>query len=325
MARGFVGMSGTLKWYASGLALLAVWASTSVARAVPQTLSEQGRLLDASGAPVNGDVQITFAVYSDSLGMNVVWRETQSLTLSSGFFSTELGVTSALPDSVFDGSTLYLGVTVADDQEMRPLQALTSVPYALRAQTAENPGGVFVAGRQVIGSDGTWQGEPIAGSAPASQPSAPGAQGAQGAAGAVGPQGPAGPQGPTGPQGPQGAQGIPGTPGAPGAPGQNGTNGTNGTQGPIGPTGPSGSGGKIVRSPSNSVPVPSASGTNPLNVESGRCPNGTTAIGCLECETSLPSTQLARFTVNAADNTCECTFFNPGTTAITATVTALCQ
>src|SRR4051794_37573681 len=108
---------------ASGLIAIIALLGAASALAVPNTLTEQGRLLDANGAPVTGSVQITFTLYGDSLGTMALWRETQTLALSDGYFTAELGRTTALPGSAFDGSVRFLGVTVDSDQEMKPLQA----------------------------------------------------------------------------------------------------------------------------------------------------------------------------------------------------------
>ncbi len=221
------------------LALLAGLASAPSAEAVPNGLTEQGRLWDANGAPVVGDVQLTFALYSDSLGTAILWRETHTLALVDGFFTAELGVTTPLPSTAFDGSVRYLGVTVENDEEMRPLQALSSVPYALRAQTAENPEGVFVAGRQVVNPAGEWVGAAI----PGGDIQFVAEEGAPGVAGSAGPPGPTGPEGPVGPQGPEGPPGRPGSTGAPGPAGPAGPAGAAGLQGPAGASGARGAAG----------------------------------------------------------------------------------
>lgn len=226
------------RWISAG-ALLAGVSITPSVLAVPTGLTEQGRLLDSSGAPVNGDVQFSFALYADSSGTNLLWRETQTLTLEDGFFSTELGTVTDLPSNAFDGQVRYLGVTVEDDEEMRPLQALSSVPYALRAQSSENLDGLFVAGRQVISAAGDWVGNPIAGSGQV------GAEGSSGMDGVTGVPGPPGPPGPTGPAGPAGPEGPPGRPGAAGPAGPQGTPGAAGPAGPQGIQGPPGSAGEV--------------------------------------------------------------------------------
>jgi Collagen triple helix repeat (20 copies) len=335
--RGHQGKRKSLRLRASGLVAIVAFLGAASALAVPSTLTEQGRLLDANGAPVTGSVQITFTVYGDSLGTMALWRETQTLALTDGYFSAELGRTAALPASAFDGSVRYLGVTVDGDQEMKPLQALTSVPYAVRAESAENPEGVFVAGRQVVSPAGEWTGAPIAGNA------APALTAVPGAPGTAGVPGPAGPQGIPGPTGPQGAEGRPGPAGPPGADGRQGPAGANGLQGPAGFAGPAGaqgspgtpgtSGAPGARGPAGPVgptgPAGAAAGgaigTLAVNARpgqaraiaagdqgeaaSGACGGNEVAVGCT-CGATLAAAQVERFSLDQNSKTCSCTFFN---------------
>jgi len=199
------------------------------ATAVPSTLTQQGRLVDDEGANVTGTHDFTFRICANAGGDDVLWEETQSITLDEGFFSAELGESTAIPDGVFDGTTRFLGVQIDDDDELAPLQPLTSVPYALVAGTAENPDGVFVAGLQVIDEDGNWVGPAIT--------TGGGERGPEGPEGPAGPAGPEGPEGPQGVQGPKGDKGDPGNQGAQGLQGPQGNQGPQGLQGPQGPAG----------------------------------------------------------------------------------------
>lgn len=325
-----------LRLRASGLIALVALLGAASAVAVPSTLTEQGRLLDANGAPVTGSVQITFTLYGDSVGTMALWRESQTLTLIDGYFSAELGRATALPASAFDGSVRYLGVAVEGDQEMKPLQALTSVPYAVRAETSENPEGVFVAGRQVVSPTGEWTGAPIAGAAappttvpgvpgtagvpgPAGPPGIPGPAGPQGAEGRPGPSGPAGPpganglQGLAGPAGPAGLAGLAGAQGAPGAPGAPGVQGPRGLQGAIGPTGPAGPAatgvtGRLALVARAGQPRAIAAGDQG-EAASGACGANEQPVSCT-CNATLAAAQVERFSLDQNSKTCSCTFFN---------------
>lgn len=225
-----------------GLTLAAALTVTVSARAVPPFLSEQGRLFDKNGDPIDADVAVTFTIYSDPAGgtTNRVWYETQAITAADGYFSAVLGDTSnggtALPANVFDGSPRYLGVKIGTDAEMTPLQPLVSVPYAITAQRIVNK-----TGSVVVDDDGVWHGS----NSGLVGPTGPaGAAGPTGPTGAAGPAGPAGPTGPTGPIGPAGVAGPTGPAGA---------------TGPTGPQGPSG----VMASLSNasSASIPSGTGT----------------------------------------------------------------
>jgi hypothetical protein len=132
------------RWVAgSTVAAVALWSVSALAAAppppVPASLTQQGRILDKDGTPVSSKVAITFTLYNHptkSAAANTLWTETQNLTLDDGYFSAQLGNVTALDPTLFDGSVLYLGVTVGSDDEMTPRQAVTSVPYAFKAGTA---------------------------------------------------------------------------------------------------------------------------------------------------------------------------------------------
>ncbi len=110
----------------------------SAMAAVPQTISYQGYLTDAQGAPVNGTVSMTFGLYTAPAGTAApLWTETQdSVTVTNGVYSATLG--SATPLALPFDQQYWLGITVGSDPEMTPRQALVSVPYAQRARTIDD-------------------------------------------------------------------------------------------------------------------------------------------------------------------------------------------
>jgi hypothetical protein len=101
---------------------------------VPHMINYQGKLTTASGGGVNDTVQMTFTIYSDSLGIADEWSETQmQVVVKDGIFNVLLGSVDTIPSAVFDGGVKYLGVQVESDPEMRPLKPTVSVAYAYRA------------------------------------------------------------------------------------------------------------------------------------------------------------------------------------------------
>jgi len=101
-------------------------------------ISYQGKLTTASGGCLNDTVQMTFTIYSDSLGTSSEWAETQpEVIVKEGVFSILLGSVDSIPASVFDGSIKYLGVQVESDPEMRPLKPMVSVAYAYKSLEAD--------------------------------------------------------------------------------------------------------------------------------------------------------------------------------------------
>lgn len=117
---------------------------------VPKKVAYQGFLATAAGAPVNSTVSVTFRLYTAASGGSPLWAETQSVAVANGLYSVTLGADTPL-DLDF-ANPLYLGVSVGADPEMTPRQALSSVPYALRALSVED--GAVGAGAIVDGSIG---------------------------------------------------------------------------------------------------------------------------------------------------------------------------
>ena len=64
-------------------------------------------------------------------GGTAKWTETKNVPVAGGLFSTALGDTSALPQSLFSGQALWLGIKVGADLEATPRQAIVPVAYAL--------------------------------------------------------------------------------------------------------------------------------------------------------------------------------------------------
>jgi hypothetical protein len=111
--------------------------------AAPQHLAYQGRLVDATGAPIAGSHSLRFTLYSDAGATTSVWTETDILPLTDGYFSATLGDQTSLGAVDFSQS-LWIAVRVGTDPEMPP-QPLTSVASALNAggamaDTASPPG-----------------------------------------------------------------------------------------------------------------------------------------------------------------------------------------
>ena len=97
--------------------------------AVPQSFTQQGRLLNTDGTPVTGPVRMIFNLYASSSATTAVWTETQSnVALDNGAFSVQLGSVTAFPANTWAGATMYLGVTIGNDPEMTPREQITQRP-----------------------------------------------------------------------------------------------------------------------------------------------------------------------------------------------------
>jgi len=111
---------------------------------IPQTMSYQGMLRDdATQGPIgDGNYSITFRLYSAPSGGSAIWSETQSVPVEGGLFSVILG--SSNPLTLPFDDQYWITIQLSGQPETTPRAALTSVPYALRALTAD------------VGDDGDW-------------------------------------------------------------------------------------------------------------------------------------------------------------------------
>ena len=105
---------------------------------IPQKMNYQGYLTDPGGTPINGTVAMEFKIYDVSMGGIALWSETQTVVVSSGVYSVNLGDVN--PVNLPFNQPYYLGVKVGTDSEMTPRRVLTSVGYAFRALTVETIG-----------------------------------------------------------------------------------------------------------------------------------------------------------------------------------------
>jgi hypothetical protein len=113
---------------------------------VPHLINYQGKLTTASGGCLNDTVQMTFTIYSDSLGTVNEWNETQmEVIVKDGIFDILLGSVNNIPADVFDGNVKYLGVQAESDPEMRPLKPVVSAGYAFRSAESDTAGFAFSA------------------------------------------------------------------------------------------------------------------------------------------------------------------------------------
>jgi hypothetical protein len=113
---------------------ITLWCTASVAQpTVPPLISFQGYLTNDSGSPIDSAASMMFAMHTDSVSGTQLWNETQVVSIVDGLFEVHLGADTAIPDSVFDRSEVYLAVKVADDPWMTPRQRLTSSAWAFKA------------------------------------------------------------------------------------------------------------------------------------------------------------------------------------------------
>ncbi len=97
---------------------------------IPRTISYQGVLTDASGAPVpDGNYPLHFRLYQSPIGGSPIWMENQTVAVTDGIFNVTLG--SLNPLTLPFNTAYWLGVTVPPGPELTPRTPLTSTPYSL--------------------------------------------------------------------------------------------------------------------------------------------------------------------------------------------------
>lgn len=128
----------------------------SASTAVPTTMNYQGRLTEDTGEPIaDGDYSVTFTIYDAASAGDSKWSETQNVTTINGLFSTLLGSINPIIDTVFNGTTRYLGIYIGAEPEATPRVALVTVPFAFQASQAGSAETAVVADSADAVTDGS--------------------------------------------------------------------------------------------------------------------------------------------------------------------------
>jgi hypothetical protein len=112
--------------------LLLFFLFTSLLKAqIPQTISFQGILTDTSGTPKpDGVYLITFRLYSAEQGGAPLWFEQNSVNVSKGLFSHNLGSINPLYPSLQFDQPYWLALEISGESELSPRISLTTSPYS---------------------------------------------------------------------------------------------------------------------------------------------------------------------------------------------------
>jgi len=108
----------------------------TLAFAVPQSISHQGRLLQ-DGILVEGSKTINFAIYDSLTDGGVLWSTSNvTVQVRQGIYSVELGSASnPITPGLLDGDSAYLEITIdpsGANDVLSPRTKFTSVAYALQ-------------------------------------------------------------------------------------------------------------------------------------------------------------------------------------------------
>jgi hypothetical protein len=131
---------------AVGLILLVAGMTSA---AIPKKIAYQGRLTDASGAPLAGEHDLFFSLHNAESGGIMLWSEAKTETAdSNGVFSTILGSTT--PIQISFEEPRWLAITV-DGEPLAPRREIVSVASAFNAQNADSLGGVASGSYSLVG------------------------------------------------------------------------------------------------------------------------------------------------------------------------------
>ncbi|MCS6955465.1 MAG: site-specific integrase, partial [Candidatus Calescibacterium sp.] len=133
-------------------------------------LSFQGRLTDTLSNPITTATNVTFRLYNVSTGGTALYTAGPcSITPDQdGIFNVLIGGSgysptppqqvcgTEIPASVFtENANVYLGITIASDNEMTPRQQIANVGYAINAETLQGlPPGTQTSTIPYINQDG---------------------------------------------------------------------------------------------------------------------------------------------------------------------------
>jgi hypothetical protein len=119
--------------------MLLIWSPLSIA--APNGINYQGLLTDDTGALVpEGSYPMQFWLFDAEFDGTLLWGETQDVLVINGIYNVIIGQGTpiagfdALDASLFIGDDRWLQVFV-DGEELSPRQKLTSVPYAMQADS----------------------------------------------------------------------------------------------------------------------------------------------------------------------------------------------
>lgn len=160
---------GSITLFSLAAATIAVILSSLQVFAVapPNTISYQGRLLDANGSPITAaTANMQFRLYDSLAGgtclysnddTNCATDDDQSVTITDGLFSENLGDTGAGyaaidPDIFSDDASVYLEVEV-EGEVLSPRRPFTAAPYALNAHALDGLASSDFDLDQVYGAD----------------------------------------------------------------------------------------------------------------------------------------------------------------------------
>jgi hypothetical protein len=126
-----------LLYYISIISALLV---VEIASAESYSIRYTGRIVEDSGAPVQGPVDITVRFYTAEFGGSQISLDLNygSVELSEGVFDLDLNISPYFRNDIFGSSEeLWIEITDVTNSKAYPRQKISAVPYALRVPIDE--------------------------------------------------------------------------------------------------------------------------------------------------------------------------------------------
>jgi hypothetical protein len=143
------------------LTLTAVLYSFGSYASVPGQVNFQGVLYDSNNLAVSGNVDFNFSLFDSLSGGTQLWTESQSsVQVNAGVYSVALGSVVPITTDILTTSAIYLEVSIGGEI-LSPRQRLIAVPYALKAEEADNVSGVSGIFVQQLFLNKDWDGQAI--------------------------------------------------------------------------------------------------------------------------------------------------------------------
>ncbi len=117
---------------------------STVAAAAPDNLLQQGRLFDALGDPLAGSTNIDVALWDTPSGGTALWTESHTESLDDGYYTLELGSSTAFPAGLWDNDELFLSMSINGGPDLTRIE-LQAVNHAFRAEHAQTADSATVA------------------------------------------------------------------------------------------------------------------------------------------------------------------------------------
>lgn len=95
---------------------------------MPTAVTYQGCLMDKAGQAVNGSLNLTLRLYAQPAGGTALWTERHTdVKVTDCQFNLTAGSLTPIPATVWATDPLYIGMTINNEAEMTPREALYPV------------------------------------------------------------------------------------------------------------------------------------------------------------------------------------------------------